>query len=58
MRREDGIKQSLSVEILRGENIAVKYGNSYVAVLDYEKLERFRDKFPVWKDATDFTLHI
>lgn len=42
----------------RGENIAVKYGDSYVAVLDYEKLERFRDKFPVWKDATDFTLHI
>ena len=42
----------------RGENIAVKYGDNFIASLDYAKLDSFRTKFPVWKDATDFTLHI
>ncbi len=34
-------------------------GETFVAtcVLDKEKLHRFRDKFPVWKDADSFTIN-
>lgn len=48
---------SMAVDF-KGKNITVSTanGNLLYAVLDKEKLEHFRNKFPVWKDADDFSL--
>ncbi|MDE6793715.1 MAG: nitrilase family protein [Muribaculaceae bacterium] len=40
----------------KGKEIGVKVGSFIYASLAHDKLDKFRDKFPVWKDADKFWL--
>ncbi len=41
----------------KGESIGVSSDKFIYATLDHSKLMRFREKFPAWKDADNFTIH-
>lgn len=48
--------RSAHIYDFKGKELGKQVGSFIYASLAYDKLDRFRDKFPVWKDADKFRL--